>query len=125
MILGSFGYDLSEAELRRRCDTTPLYGTDALMAIDAMRALGLSRTAKYTLSFDELKILVADGHHPIAFVDLKPIDSVDTIHTVVVIGVDTQEVVVLDPLRGERRIPSDVFTAGWKRRHSLAILVQK
>ncbi|MGH9846476.1 MAG: cysteine peptidase family C39 domain-containing protein [Blastocatellia bacterium] len=29
MVLGSFGLDVSEIELRARCDTTPLYGTEA------------------------------------------------------------------------------------------------
>jgi hypothetical protein len=36
--LGSFGVDISESTLRTRCDCTP-YGTDALMAVDAVRAL--------------------------------------------------------------------------------------
>lgn len=125
MVLGSFGLNLSESELRTRCDSTPLYGTDALMAVDAMRALGFSGTAKYTLSFDELKTLVTDGHYPIAFVDLNPIDGVDDIHAVVVIGVSPQEVTVLDPLRAERRIPNYVFAAGWVRRHNLVILVER
>jgi hypothetical protein len=87
MVLGGFGLDLSESELRTRCDATPVYGTDALLAVDAMRDLGFSRTAKYTLSFAELELLIAAGHSPIAFVDLKPIDGVDDIQAVVVIGI--------------------------------------
>ena len=83
--MGSFGLNLSESELRTRCDCTPLYGTDALMAVDAIRALGFPGTAKYTLWFDELKTLVIDGHYPIACVDLNPIDGVDDIHAMVVI----------------------------------------
>ena len=65
------------------------------------------------------------GHYPIAFVDLNPIDGVDDIHAVVVIGVSPQEVTVLDLLRGERRIATYVFTAGWARRHNLVILVEQ
>ena len=38
MVLGSFGVDLSESALRVHCDCMP-YGTDALMAVDAARAL--------------------------------------------------------------------------------------
>ncbi len=125
MVLGSFGLDVSESELRARCDTTPLYGTDALLAVDVVRALGFARTAKYTLTFDELKTLVTDGHYPIAFVDLNPIDGVDDIHSLVIIGIGPEEVTVLDPLQGERSIPGYVFTAGWVRRHSLVILVEQ
>jgi hypothetical protein len=61
MVLGSFGVDIAESELRIRCDCTP-YGTDALMAVDAARALGFVRTAKYTLSLEELKTVVTGGH---------------------------------------------------------------
>ena len=74
MVLGSFGVDISESALRTRCDCTP-YGTDALMAVDAARALGFVKTAKYTLSLAELKTVVAGGHYPIVFVDLNPIDG--------------------------------------------------
>ena len=122
MVLGSFGVDISESELRTRCDCTP-YGTDALMAVDAARALGLVKTAKYTLSFAELQTVVTDGPYPIVFVDLNPIDGLDAIHAMVVADVSEQEVVVLDPLQGERRLPVYVFTAAWARRHNLALLV--
>ena len=63
MVLGSFGVDISESELRTRCDCTP-YGTDALMAVDAARALGFVKTAKYTLSLEELKTVVTAGPCP-------------------------------------------------------------
>ena len=115
MVLGSFGVDISESELRTRCDCTP-YGTNALMAVDAARALGFVKTAKYTLSLVELQTVVTDGHCPIVFVDLNPIDGLDAIHAMVVADVSGQEVVVLDPLQGERRLPVYVFTAAWARR---------
>jgi ABC-type bacteriocin/lantibiotic exporter with double-glycine peptidase domain len=122
MVLGSFGVNISESELRTRCDCTP-YGTDALMAVDAVRALGFVRTAQYTLSLAELRTVVTSGHSPIVFVDLNPIDGIDAIHAMVVVDVSEQESVVLDPLQGERRFPLYVFTAAWARRHNLAILV--
>ena len=122
MVLGSFGVDISESALRTRCDCTP-YGTDALMAVDAARALGFAKTAKYTLSLEELQTVVTGGRCPIVFVDLHPIDGLDAIHAMVVVDVSEQEVVVLDPLRGERRFPVYVFTAAWARRHNLVMLV--
>ena len=122
MVLGNFGVDISESALRTRCDCTP-YGTDALMAVDAARALGFVKTAKYTLTLEELKTVVRSGHCPIVFVDLNPIDGLDAIHAMVVVDVSEQEIVVLDPLQGERRLPVYVFTAAWAKRHNLAMLV--
>src|SRR6266446_7884128 len=112
MVLGSFAVDLSESALRIRCDCTP-YGTDALMAVDAARTLGFTRTVKCTLALEALKTLMTDGYCPIVFVDLYPIDGVADIHAMVVIGMSEQEIVVLDPLQGERRLLIDVFTAAW------------
>ncbi len=66
--------------------------------------------------------MVTDGHCPIVFVDLNPIDGLDAIHAMVVVDVSEQEIVVLDPLQGER-FPVYVFTAAWARRHNLARLV--
>jgi hypothetical protein len=40
----------------------------------------------------------------------------------VVADVSGQEVVVLDPLQRERRLPVYVFTSAWTRRHNLALL---
>ena len=122
MVLGSCGIDIAERARRTRCDCTP-YGTDALMAVDVARALGFVKTAKYTLSLTELQTVVTDGHCPIVFVDLNPIDGLDAIHAMVVADMSGQEVVVLDPLQGERRLPVYVFTAAWARRHNLALLV--
>ena len=80
---------------------------------------------KCTLTLEALKMLVTDGHCPIVFVDLYPIDGIADIHAIVVVGVSEQAIVVLDPLQGERRLLIDVFTAAWARRHNLAILVER
>ena len=58
-----------------------------------------------------------------SFLDLNPLDGLDATHTMVVVEVSEQEIVVLDPLQGERRFPIHVFTAAWARRHNLTILV--
>ena len=100
MVLGSFGVDIAEAELRERCDCTPYYGTDALMAVDAARQLGFGGTAKHTLTLEELRTVVTNSRHPIVFVDLSPIDGTEDIHTLVVVGVSQDEISVSTPLRG-------------------------
>lgn len=123
MIFGSFGVDITEGDLRERCDCTPYYGTDALMAVDAARQFGFSGTAKHTLTLEELRTVVIAGQHPIAFVDLNPIDGIEDIHTLVVVTVSQYEVSVLDPLKGERLLPLQAFGAAWALRHNLAIIV--
>lgn len=124
MVLGSFGVEITEGELRRLADCTP-FGTDALMAVEAARMLGFTGTAKHTISLYELKALVGDGHCPIVFVDLNPIDGIDDIHALVVIELGEQEIIALDPLRGQRHLPLYVFTVAWARRHNLAILISR
>lgn len=124
MILGSFGMAIEESELRALCDCT-FFGTDALKAVDAVRQLGFTGTAKYTLSPEELMALVAQGSYPLVFVDLRPIDGLRNIHALVVIGASQQEVMVLDPLRGERALPLQAFNTAWAMRHYLAIMVER
>jgi len=124
IVLSSLGIALEESELRDLCDCT-LSGTDALKAVDAVRQLGFGGTAKNTLSFAELRRLIADGCHPIVFVDLRPVDGIRDIHAVVVIGIDQQAVIVLDPVEGERSLPIQAFSSAWAMRHNLAIIIQK
>ncbi len=97
-------------------------GADARGGTDC-RTRGFVKTVKYTLSLAELRTVVTNGHCPIVFVDLHPIDGLDAIHAMVVVDVNEQEIVVLDPLQGEHRLPVYVFTPAWARRHNLALLV--
>jgi hypothetical protein len=125
MVMGSFGVDIAESELRVCCDCTPVYGTSALTAVDAARQLGFTRTAKYTLSYDELRTLVADGHYPIVFVDLTPIDGIADTHAMVIVELTLQEVTVLDPLIGKRSLTLQTFHTAWAMRHNIAILIER
>ncbi len=124
MILGSFGFDLEEERLRALCDCT-VFGTDALKAVDAARQLGFPATAKYNLLINELETLVEDGHHPIAFLNLAPIDGLDEQHAVIVVEMNERAVVVFDPLFGERTLPRDIFQTAWGLQLYLTILVMR
>jgi ABC-type bacteriocin/lantibiotic exporter with double-glycine peptidase domain len=124
MVLAGLGLEITEAELRRACDTTPL-GTDALQAVDCARSLGFAGTAKHTLTVTELATLIANGVHPIAFVSLLPIDGFRDTPALVVIEANANAVVVYDPLAGERRLPLPTFNAAWAMRHNLAIIIEK
>lgn len=122
MILLNFGVDVPESELRVRCDSTIL-GTNALIAVDVVRELGFVGSYKHTLTLDELRNLVAAGIYPIVFVSLLPIEARDDIHSLIVTAVGEYDVLVLDPLTGERSIPLSTFNAAWGMRHNLAILI--
>jgi len=124
MVLSGFGLDLTEERLRELCDCSPLFGTGAIQAVEAARSLGFAGTAKYTLRYDELQSLVADGQYPIAYLSLEAIGGTEEAHAVVVVAADDQAVTVYDPLYGERPISRQSFSTAWAARHNLVLLVQ-
>jgi ABC-type bacteriocin/lantibiotic exporter with double-glycine peptidase domain len=125
MALSGFGLDLTEERLRELCDCSPLFGTEAMRAVDAARGLGFAGTAKYTLRYEELRSLVEGGRYPIAYISLEAIGGTEESHAVVVIEADDEAVTVYDPLHGERRLPRQSFSTGWASRHNLVILVER
>ena len=116
--------DIAESELRQRCDCAP-YGTDALMVVYVARQFGFAGTAKHTIALDELRAFLTEGHHPIVFVNLGPIDGIEDVHALVVVGASQHQIIVLDPLKGERSLPLQVFSTAWAMRHNLAIIVER
>lgn len=124
MVLSSFNFDVPEADLRTLCDCTSI-GTDALKSVDAARQLGFAKTAKHTLSINDLETLVANGQFPIVFIDLRPIQGFKEAHALVVIGVSDLAVQVYDPAKGERFVARQTFSVAWAMRHNLAIIVEK
>lgn len=104
MVFSGFGLDLTEERLRELCDCTPVFGTNAMNAVEAARGLGFAGTAKYTLQYDELRSLVADGQSLIAYLSLEAIGGTEESHAVLVIEASDHAVMVYDPLNGERRI---------------------
>jgi hypothetical protein len=73
MVFSGFGLDLTEERLRELCDCSPLFGTEAMRAVDAARGLGFAGTAKHTLWYEELRGLVEGGRYPIAYLSLEAI----------------------------------------------------
>jgi ABC-type bacteriocin/lantibiotic exporter with double-glycine peptidase domain len=110
--------------LRARCDST-IIGTDALRAVEAARQLGFAGTAKYTLTLGELREVTATGHYPIVFISLLPLDANPDIHAVVVVDFTAQDVLILDPLQGERSVPLQIFNSAWMMGRNLAILIAR
>lgn len=68
---------------------------------------------------------MTDGHYPIVFVELNPIDGIEDVHAVVVVGVRQHQIIVLDPLKGERSLPLQTFNIAWAMRHNLTIIVDR
>ena len=125
MVLSGFDLDLTEERLRELCDCSPLFGTDALRAVEAARGLGFAGAAKYTLQYDELQSLVAGGQYPIAYLSLEAIGGTEESHAVVVVEVDDQVVTIYDPLYGERRITRQSFSTAWAARRNITLLIQR
>lgn len=125
MVLAGLGLDLTEERLRELCDCSPLFGTEALRAVEAARGLGFAGTAKYTLRYDELRGLVEGGRFPVAYISLEAIGGTEESHAVVVVEADDDAVRVYDPLHGERRLSRQSFATGWAARRNLVILVER
>ncbi|HLE62572.1 MAG TPA: hypothetical protein VI750_05525 [Pyrinomonadaceae bacterium] len=68
--------------------------------------------------------MLTDGHYPIVYVSLAPIDGVSVTHALVLLEMDESAVTVLDPLQGKRKISLPTFSAAWAMRHNVAILIR-
>jgi ABC-type bacteriocin/lantibiotic exporter with double-glycine peptidase domain len=126
MVLGSLGADVDEPGLRRLTDCTPL-GTDAFQLVEAARELGFTASRKYTLSsIDDLARLLDEGLFPIVYVDLWPIRGGQSgqFHSLVVVNIRRDNILVLDPLVGESNLSRDDFQAAWAEMRFLTIVVQ-
>ena len=125
MVLAALGRPMAEELLRVLTDCSPL-GTDAFHLVEAARHLGFLASRKYTLAFlDELATLLAEGHFPIVYVDLWPLQGgwSGQYHAMVVMDLDADQVTVLDPLHGERRVPREAFQAAWSAMRFLTIVI--
>jgi predicted double-glycine peptidase len=125
MVLAVLGRPMAEELLRILTDCSPL-GTDAFHVVEAARHLGFPASRKYTLaSLDDLATLLAEGHFPIAYVDLWPLQggSSGQYRAMVVIDLDADQVTVLDPLHGERRVTREDFQEAWSALRFLTIVI--
>ena len=125
MVLAALGRPMMEAALRALTDCSPL-GTDAFKLVEAARQLGFPASQKYTLaSLEELAIMLAEGHFPIVYVDMWPLQGglSGQYHAMVVIELEPAQVTVLDPLYGERRVPREEFQEAWSAMRFLTIVI--
>ena len=126
MVLEHLGLVKTEAELRLLVDTSGLLGgTNALRIVDAARRLGFPDTAKYNLNLQELLWALQQGFFPIVYIAirLQPNTPVQT-HSVIVIEINEQGVLTLDPVSGEVTHTIDEFNEMWELRRGLTILIK-
>lgn len=124
MVLSHFNLSVSEAELRARCDCT-IFGVDAPYAVDVARQYGFTKTDIHNLSPDELQNILAEGHYPIVYVNLLPIDGREGTHALVALEIENDAVTVYDPDQGERLLPISAFFKAWDLKRNLAIVVDR
>jgi ABC-type bacteriocin/lantibiotic exporter with double-glycine peptidase domain len=124
MVLSHFNLSVSEAELRARCDCT-IFGSDASNIVDVARQLGFDRTDIHTLSPYELQDILAEGHYPIVYVNLLPIDGSEGTQALVALEIENGAVAVYDPDQGARLLPTGAFFKAWDLKCNLAIIVDK
>ena len=125
MVLAALGRPMAEDVLRVVTDCSPL-GTDAFQVVEAARQLGFPASRKYTLaSLEELATMLAEGHFPMVYVDMWPLQGgmSGQYHAMVVIDLDPAQVTVLDPLHGERRVPREDFQEAWSAMRFLTIVI--
>lgn len=124
MVLSHFNLSVSEAELRARCDCT-IFGADAPNVVEVARQLGCAKTTIHKLSPDELQHILAEGHYPIVYINLLPIDGTEGTHALIALEIENDAVTVYDPDQGERLLPIGAFFKAWDLKCNLAIIVDK
>jgi ABC-type bacteriocin/lantibiotic exporter with double-glycine peptidase domain len=122
MVLAGLGVVMSEVDLRQLCDCT-IFGTDAFQAVKAGRMLGFPKAMKGNLSFLELDHELQKRLYPIVYVNLLPVDGVDTNPAMAVVAADQYFVSVYDPHVGERSLSRLTFKQAWKMSNGLTILI--
>lgn len=107
MVLEHLGVVKTEEELRGLTDSSfdSKYlpgGGKALLIVDAAKQLGFSNSSKNNLNFQELLGVLHEGYFPMVQIGirLQPNTPVQT-HAVVVVEVNENGVLLLDPVRGE------------------------
>jgi ABC-type bacteriocin/lantibiotic exporter with double-glycine peptidase domain len=127
MVLSTLGCQVDEARLRQLADCSP-FGTNAFQLIEAARHLGFSNSCKHTLaSLEELGELIEQGFFPIVYIDLWPVKGgvSGQQHALVVLAVEAEKVIVLDPFEGERELTHPEFLAAWREMRFLTIVIEK
>lgn len=111
MILEHHGFVVSEAELRKRCQTSEL-GTWVESLLSRARALGFEAEIEY-LTVERLRELLGEGVYPIAYINMFPTSRIPYTHTVIVENYEGEWLLVVDPLAEPKEIRLSEFLESW------------
>ena len=129
MVMESHGVMASEAaiHLATNCDET---GATIAGLLKAAQRFGFDNTQRIFLAasepviFNELNEILAEGVYPIVYLKPMPSRNVDS-HAVIILSINEQGVVLLDPLKGERSLSSNRFLFEWANANRTLILVRQ
>jgi ABC-type bacteriocin/lantibiotic exporter with double-glycine peptidase domain len=118
MVLDPLGISKTESQIRQDSKCTR-EGTSVDDLLAAARKYGLTGSIKaYSLSVTQLRKHLKEGHYPIVYL-LQPPE-----HSVVVFKLDRKGVHVLDPILGERTIPTRLFEEQWEGMRRVTIVIK-
>jgi ABC-type bacteriocin/lantibiotic exporter with double-glycine peptidase domain len=130
MVLEHLGVVHTEQELRVLTDSdfdSIHYpgGAEARRVVDAAQQLGFINSSKYNLIMQELVAELIRGRFPIVQIgiSLGPNERVQA-HAVVILEINEQGVLMLDPKRGEIVHTQEEFEQMWQRQRGLTILIE-
>ena len=122
MVLESYGFVVSEIELRQQCECDD-EGTYPSKIVEVAKQYGLTKSALAQLQLDALKEELSRGLHPIVYLMLLS-GQLRYVHSVVVVEVTEEQVYVLDPEIGERAFTIEDFSLAWMAKNGLSILIE-
>ncbi|TEU16568.1 MAG: hypothetical protein E3J21_10330 [Anaerolineales bacterium] len=123
IILEHHGFVISEAELRKRCQTSEL-GTRVENLLSCARAFGFEAEIE-NLTVERLKELLDEGVYPIAYINMFPTSHIPYTHTVIVESYEGNRLLVVDPLAEPREIRLSEFLESWAFYDNMAVVLRR
>jgi ABC-type bacteriocin/lantibiotic exporter with double-glycine peptidase domain len=120
MLLAHRGTEVSEASLVEQVSLEE-GGLDPDQLAELARRHGLKAEARQ-LEFEAIAALVQEERFPIILIDRSVLDREFAIHSVIPFRISRHFVIVLDPLRGERRISRRKFIQAKRRVGNWAVV---
>ena len=123
MLLEHHGFVVSEAELRKRCQTSEL-GTLVENLLNCARAFGFEAEIEY-LTVERLRELLDEAVYPITYINMFPTSHIPYTHTVIVESYEGDWVLVVDPLAEPKEIRLSDFLESWGFYDNMAVVLRR